>query len=860
MPGLNLTRVEAQERAALLEVGSYEVTLDLSGASETTFRSTTRVIFDAAAGASTFIDAVTDQVHSITLNGADLAPEVVSDGLRIELPDLNEHNELVIDADMRYSITGEGLHRFVDPVDQEVYLYTQFEVPDARRMFPVFEQPDLKASFTFTVTAPAHWTVVSNTPVASCVDAADAASGPAKTWRFDPTQRISSYITAIIAGPYHHEHSSLISSDGRTIPLGVYTRTSLAEHLDADYIFEKTREGFDFFEHLWNVQYPFEKYDQLFVPEFNAGAMENAGAVTFTEAYVFRSNVPDAMRERRVVTIIHELAHMWFGDLVTMRWWNDLWLNESFAEYTSTLAVAEATEWHDAWATFASTEKAWAYRQDQLPSTHPILAAIRDIEDVQVNFDGITYAKGASVLKQLVAYVGRREFFTGIHQYLTKHAHSNTELQDLFVELEATSGRDLHNWSKKWLETAGVNTLRSVVETDATGVITAYRIEQTAPESHPTLRPHRLGIGLYELTGSGLTRVDRIETDIDGASTEVAALVGKRMPDLLLLNDDDLTYAKVRLDDRSQHTALEHLKDLHDPTARAIVWSALWDATRDTEFAAREFAQTVLGNVSAEDQSTTLRTVLGQLVTVTGSYAAPDSRAEAREAAANAVWQLAQNAEAGSDQQFQFVRSFAALAVDAEHFDVLEALRGGNLVLPGLTIDTDLDWELLIALVAAGRAGDPEIDVALEKDHTATGLLSAARARAAIPDADHKLQTAHRIHTDESLTNLTVRNMGYGLQRALDTRLLDGLVDEHFAHLLSVWNERSYHMADQIFEATFPGALADERLRQAAVTWLGDHEDAPQALRRIVIENLDGVERALKVQRRDAEAGAEGAA
>ncbi len=455
MPGENLTRVEAQERAALIRTYNYEVALDLTTGPET-FRSTTTVRFGAADGASTFIDAITRAVHSVTLNGVELDPATVSDGVRIQLDGLQVENELTVVADAIYTNTGEGLHRFVDPVDGEVYLYSQFEVPDSRRMFAVFEQPDLKATFQFTVTAPEHWQVVSNSPTPEPV----AAHAGAKTWTFAPSPVISSYITALIAGPYDAVRSELTSRDGRTIPLGVFARKSLAEFLDADYIFEKTREGFAFYEEKFDYAYPFEKYDQLFVPEFNAGAMENAGAVTFTETYVFRSKVTDAIKERRVVTILHELAHMWFGDLVTMKWWNDLWLNESFAEYASTLATAEATEWNEAWTTFAAMEKSWAYRQDQLPSTHPIVATINDLEDVQVNFDGITYAKGASVLKQLVAWVGQDDFLAGVSAYFKENAHGNTELRDLLVQLEAKSGRDLTDWSKKWLETAGVNTLR----------------------------------------------------------------------------------------------------------------------------------------------------------------------------------------------------------------------------------------------------------------------------------------------------------------------------------------------------------------------------------------------------------------
>ncbi|MEO8528956.1 MAG: aminopeptidase N, partial [Pseudolysinimonas sp.] len=492
MPGENLTRVEAQERKALIAVESYNVHLDLTTGPEV-FRSTTTVIFTSS-GAPTFIDAVTAKVHSVTLNGLELDPADVADGARIRLDELHEHNELVVDADFAYTNTGEGLHRFVDPVDGEVYLYSQFEVPDSRRVYSVFEQPDLKATFTFTVTAPGSWVVVSNSPTPN-----PTAKGDAKTWAFPTTPRISSYITAIVAGPYDSVHSELTSSSGKKIPLGVYARKSLMGFMDADYVFDITKKGFAYYEEKFGYPYPFAKYDQLFVPEFNAGAMENAGAVTFTETYVFRSKVTDAIKERRVVTILHELAHMWFGDLVTMKWWNDLWLNESFAEWASTIATAEATEWTEAWATFQSMEKSWAYKQDQLPSTHPIVATINDLEDVQVNFDGITYAKGGSVLKQLAAWVGIENFFAGVGAYFTKHEWGNTELSDLLHELEITSGRDLSTWSKLWLETAGVNTLKPELSVDEHGVITAFSISQTAIAEQPTIRPHRLAIGFYDV-------------------------------------------------------------------------------------------------------------------------------------------------------------------------------------------------------------------------------------------------------------------------------------------------------------------------------------------------------------------------
>src|SRR3954469_8019520 len=621
MPGENLPRLEAQERAALLTVHDYAVELDLTTGPEV-FRSITTVRFAAREGASTFLDAITRTVHSVTLNGRELDPAQVSDGVRIQLDGLAAENELRIDADAIYTNTGEGLHRFVDPVDDEVYLYTQFEVPDSRRMFAVFEQPDLKATFRFTVTAPARWSVTSNQATPQPTPAGDDNA----TWAFEPTPVISSYITALIAGPYRSVTDELTSADGRTIALGAFARASLFEYLDADYVFEKTKQGFEFYERIFGVPYPFDKYDQLFVPEYNAGAMENAGAVTFTETYVFRSKVTDATRERRVVTILHELAHMWFGDLVTMKWWNDLWLNESFAEYISTLAAAEATEWTESWTTFAALEKGWAYRQDQLPSTHPIVATINDLEDVQVNFDGITYAKGASVLKQLVAWVGRKAFLQGVAAYFKKHQFENTELRDLLVELEEASGRNLSAWSEKWLETAGVNTLRPEFEVDEEGRFTSLAVAQTAPPEWATIRPHRLGIGLYNIRDGRLVRDGRLELDVDGDRTEVSELAREKKPDLLLLNDDDLAYAKIRLDDQSLLVAIDYLSAIESPLARSLVWGSAWDSTRDAETAARDYVQLVLRNIGAETESTTLRTVLGQAQTTATMYVAPERR------------------------------------------------------------------------------------------------------------------------------------------------------------------------------------------------------------------------------------------
>lgn len=844
MPGENLTRIEAQERKATVQSHSYEIALELTRGAEV-FGSRTVVRFSATPGASTFIDAITSTVHSVSLNGRALDPAVVSDGVRIQLDGLEADNVLEVVADAAYTNTGEGLHRFVDPVDGEVYLYSQFEVPDSRRVFAVFEQPDLKATFQFTVTAPVAWQVVSNSPSPEPV-----VSGESATWTFAPTPTLSSYVTAIVAGPYAVVRDELVSSDGRVIPLGIFSRKSLSQYLDADYIFEKTRQGFAFYEAQFKYPYPFEKYDQLFVPEFNAGAMENAGAITFTETYVFRSKVTDAIKERRVVTILHELAHMWFGDLVTMKWWNDLWLNESFAEWASTLATAEATEWHEAWTTFQAMEKSWAYRQDQLPSTHPVVATINDLEDVQVNFDGITYAKGGSVLKQLVAWVGLPAFMAGVANYFAKHAFGNTELSDLLSELEATSGRSLGEWSTLWLETAGVNTLRPEIETAPDGTITSFTVVQSADPDHPTLRPHRLAIGFYGLHDGALTRDHRVEIDVDGARTPVPELVGLARPDLALVNDDDLAYAKIRLDPESLAVAMEHLADIRSPLARSLVWGAAWDATRDAEASASDYVQLVLGNIAGESESTTIRTTLSQVTTAARYYVNPATRAATIERIADELWRLAQDAEAGSDEQFQFVKFFANTASTDAHAATLAGLASGAIVLDGLEIDTDLGWELLEGLVLAGAAGEAEIAAALAKDNTANGAQAAARVRGAIPTAAGKRAAFDSLVDSAELPNAIVRNVTLGYQHVNDPTVLEGIVDAYFAAIGEIWESRSYAIAEYIVLGLYPAPLASQELADVTRAWLNANAPVP-ALRRLVVENLAGVERSLKAQLRD---------
>ncbi|MDP9431737.1 MAG: aminopeptidase N, partial [Actinomycetota bacterium] len=696
----NLHRSQAAERARLLHVDGYLVELDLT-TGDSSFRSRTVVSFGCTEpGASTFVNLTASAVTEITLNGRRLDPGEVFDGNRLTLPALASDNELTVVADCPYMRTGEGLHRFVDPVDGSVYLYTQFETFDAHRMYACFDQPDLKATFTLTVTAPPAWTVVSNMDVPSGPEPADSG---ARVWRFAPSPRMSTYITALVAGPYVSVRDTYEGPNG-VIPLGIYCRASLAEYLKPDELFEVTKQGFDFFHRVFDYPYPFGKYDQLFVPEFNAGAMENAGCVTFLEDYVFRSKVTAAAYERRAETVLHEMAHMWFGDLVTMRWWDDLWLNESFATYMAVLSQAEATKYRNAWTTFANAEKTWAYRQDQLSSTHPIAAEIEDIDAVEVNFDGITYAKGASVLRQLVAWVGQEEFFRGVRAYFRRHEYGNTTLSDLLGALEQTSGRVLGSWAAEWLETTGVNTLRARFDTDDAGRFTSFAVEQTAVPEHPTLRSHRVAIGLYNRTTDGLVRTRRVETDVVGASTDVPELIGVARPDLVLINDDDLTYAKIRLDERSLATLTTSIGEFRESLPRALCWTAVWDMTRDAELAGRDYIRQVLSGIDRETDIGMVQTLLRQAKATADLYVDPAHRLTVVTALRDAARRAMFAAPGASDRQLAWTRAYAWFATDQDDASTLRGILDGSVVVDGLTVDAELRWSLLGRLAALGAA------------------------------------------------------------------------------------------------------------------------------------------------------------
>ncbi|ANW67961.1 aminopeptidase N [Mycobacterium sp. djl-10] len=855
----NLTQDQAAERAALVTVDSYRISLDLTDGSgapgERTFRSVTTIEFDALAGSDTYVDLAADRVRSATLNGHDVDVSAYDESAGIALSGLAEHNVVVIDADCSYSNTGEGLHRFVDPVDGEVYLYSQFETADAKRMFACFDQPDLKAAFDITVTAPAHWQVISNGATTLVED-----SGEAKVHTFATTPRMSTYLVALIAGPYARWDDAY-SDDHGEIPLSIFCRASLAEFMDSERLFTETKQGFAFYHQNFGTPYAFGKYDQLFVPEFNAGAMENAGAVTFLEDYVFRSKVTRASYERRAETVLHEMAHMWFGDLVTMQWWDDLWLNESFATFASVLCQAEATEYTEAWTTFANVEKSWAYRQDQLPSTHPVAADIPDLHAVEVNFDGITYAKGASVLKQLVAYVGLESFLAGLRDYFRDHAFANATFGDLLGALEKSSGRDLSGWGRQWLKTTGLNTLRADFDVDADGAFTRFVITQggAAPGAGET-RVHRLAVGIYDEDASGkLVRVHREELDIESSTTDVPALHGISRGKLILVNDDDLTYCSLRLDAESLQNALSRIADIAEPLPRTLVWSAAWEMTREAELKARDFVTLVMSGLHAETEVGVAQRLVLQAQTALGSYAEPGwAQSTGWPAFADKLLDLARESEPGSDHQLAFVNALCTSVLSRNHVAVLATLLDNEpaaVNLSGLVIDTDLRWRIVTALAASGDldadgTDSPFIDNEAATDPTAAGRRNAAAAKAARPQAAVKDAAWTQVIEDDTLANITGRAIIGGIVRPGQGELLLPFTERYFETISAVWERRSSEVAQTVVVGLYPSWDISQAALDAADRFLGG--DVPPALRRLVLEGRAGVERSLRARAFDA--------
>lgn len=870
MSSTNLTRAEAAARAALISELHYDVTLELHQATEenqTTFESRTRVHFQSEAG-ETFIDARAEQVHSVLLDGHDISAAALSfrnnkydasQGIRLALT--SGAHDLEIVATMRYSRTGQGLHRYQDPADGEVYLYTQFETADAKRVFACFDQPDLKATYNFHITAPCAWKVVTNAENHTTNHDGFVLHDSTITYPLSP------YLIAVCAGPYfeatdtwrgsltHHPETPEGEPTDLEIPLAIYCRQSLAKYLDTETLFAQTKQGFDFYHANFGIAYPFGKYDQLFVPEFNMGAMENPGAVTFRDEYVFNSKVTRYFYERRCDTILHEMAHMWFGDLVTMRWWDDLWLNESFATWASALAQAEATEFTTAWVTFANVEKSWAYRQDQLPSTHPISTDASDIETVEQNFDGITYAKGASVLKQLQAYVGLEPFLAGVRQYFADHRFGNATFDDLLAALTASSGRDLSGWANQWLKSTGVNTVG--VDFDvADGQYRSFTITQKGAQPGASeLRTHRIQVGLYNLKNGKVERTHSQRLDISSAATEVPEFAGLPAADLVLLNDEDLAYTLVELDDASAQFLIEHIADITDPMARTLCWSTAWQMTRDGRMRARDFIALVAKGLPTETEIAVVQLVLRQAATALRSYADPTWAKETGNVQfATALREALDTTPAGSDRQLAFYQALTSAQLPTEIRTELAAIAAGEEVFEGLTIDTDARWRALTARIAHGDVADAPLAIAelLRADGSSTAQNHSWAAYAAQHDAGVKQEIFAELTTiPNTLSNLEIRHKLLGWHAPAAAELLRDFDSEIFEIAPKLWEKLEPEMAQVVIEGIMPTWAISEDTLTRMDAFLA-REDLSTGLQRKFAEARADVARSLKNQQIDA--------
>ncbi len=805
--------------------------LDLTG-DDQTFTSDTTVAFRCLTpGAGTFIEFIGPAVERIELNGKTL-PADAFDGGRIELTGLEEQNVLEVSAIAKYMHDGTGMSLFQDPIDGRAYVHTSFESNDAHRMFACFDQPDIKGNFTFQVTAPADWTVVSNM---------QGAKNHGGIWNFPTTKVISTYLAAVVAGHYHSVHTQ-----HRTIPLGIYCRQSLAPYLDPDEINELTGQGLDYFESRYGIPYMFGKYDQLFVPEFSAGAMENPGCVTFNERYIFRSRVTQAARQRRAETILHEMAHMWFGDLVTMKWFDDLWLNESFATYMGSLASAEATRFKNAWTWFAAETKVAARIQDEMPTTHPIVSDIPDVESVHLNFDKITYNKGGAVLKQLAAWLGEETFFDGVHTYLDRHSYGNATLADFLAALEDASGRNLKDWARVWLEEAGLNKLALDLEV-ADRRITSAAVVQTAPESHPVLRLHHLRIGLFHVAGDhdwAFERRRTVELEVDGARTPVPQLAGE-IVDFALLNDGDLAYARVALDAGSLDVLLKGRLQLDDDLARAVVWGALWDMVRNAELRAGDYVDISIRCIDVETDPAVFQSLVFRTFAAFEEYASLARRDELREAVARTAFDRLQQTPPGTDLQLHWTLSFIDAARLPADLDWVAGLLDGRTRLEGLAVDFAVRWAAVTALATAGAAGPEVIADELERDPTDMGRRAAAAARAARPVPEAKAEAWEAV-TNGRASLATKRAIADGFHRSDQESLLAEYVQPYFDTLLPFWESHDIDEALMFVKWMYPMTIITPDVVTLTDQWLA--RDLPGPARRSLLESQDETERALRTR------------
>ncbi|WP_121830271.1 aminopeptidase N [Streptomyces sp. S1] len=823
-----LTRDEAQTRAQLLDVHRYLVDLDLTTGAET-FESTSTVRFAARAAGDTFVELKPVTLHSATLDGEPLDPAAL-DGNRLPLSLTEGEHELRVTTTMRYSRTGEGMHRFTDPSDGESYVYTQLFMEDVQRVFAAFDQPDLKAVFEVTVTAPDGWTVLAN---------GITERRPDGTWKAAPTPLLSTYFVCVAAGPWHS-----VRTEHAGLPFGIHCRRSLAAHLDADAdeILAVTRACYDRYHEKFDEPYPFDSYDQAFVPEFNAGAMENPGLVTFRDEFVFRSAVTVTERQTRAMVIAHEMAHMWFGDLVTLRWWDDIWLNESFAEYMGYQTVNEACSdlFPDTWVDFGVTRKAWGYEADQRPSTHPVAPdpeAVPDTASALLNFDGISYAKGASALRQLVAWLGEKDFLAGINIHFKRHKFGNATLADFIDNLAAATDRDVHGWAEQWLRTTGVDTLTPRL--DGEGLHWNLTVDRDGA------RPHRLSAGLYDRDPSG-DLVLRERHALDVPQDAPAELTGPR-PALVVLNDGDLTYTKLRFDETSAESALNGISRIPDPLTRAVVWNALRDMVRDGDLAPVEYLAVAGAHLTEETELALVQGVLAfARHQIADHYVTADERPAALATISGIARALLRRTEDGEAPGLRLtaVRAFVDSATTP---DKIASWLDEGTVHGGPELDPELRWRILARLAVLGAVDEPAIAAELERDPSATGREGAARCRAALPTPEAKAAAWSALFDSDDLSNYLFTATAQGFWQPEQADLVSAYVPRFYEAAVALGDRRGPAMAEAAGRHAFPAHAVDADSLALGERHLADTPMIP-ALHRKLVDQLDDLRRALRIR------------
>jgi len=835
-----LTQVDAEARAGAISDVSYDIALELTkGAAQ--YRGDVTIRFARSNDGPTFIDHTGAQIVSLEVNGAAVAnPDWDGHRLALAADLLAAENTVRIVYDNDYDHTGDGFHQFMDPEDGEEYLYSNFEPYSSHKLFPGFDQPDIKATYAVAVTAPAEWEVIANYPEASRETLADGRI----RHDFEQTASFSTYLFALICGPYH-----AFRDQHGDIALGFFARKSLVPHVDEEELFEVTKQGLDFFADFFNYPYPFGKYDQIFVPEFNAGAMENVGAVTFAEVFVFRDPPTDNQRLNRAEVILHEMAHMWFGDLVTMRWWNDLWLNESFATYMSYLALTSATRFDSAWQTFNAGMKNWAYRQDQLITTHPIAGEVADTDQTFLNFDGITYGKGAAVIKQLVATIGLEGFRNGMRTYFERHAFDNTTLAQFLDALEAGArsvgdDRDLHAWAELWLETASLNTLAASWEADGER-ISALSLGQTAPDDYPTLRPHTVEIALANAGDGGTIAIEAVPAVVEAATAAVDEAIGKPTPDFVFPNYNDHGFAKISLDDASLDFVRANLEDIDDPLLRQLIWQSLWNMVRDQQLRSTDYLTLAGAKIVNETDQELVDSTIATMNATIGRYVPEDQKAAAAHSGFELAWH-ALNTATDPDLQIIWARALFGLALSPADIEQCTRLADGTISVPGLTVDQDMRWSVAERCVAYGLPGaQTRIEAERERDPSDRGQRQVLLAEVAVPDAAVKAEAWTKFLGDGyGSLHLTGAAMG-GFNWWVQQDLLAPYTDKFFEVITDVFETSENEPAAQFFGRLFPTRV-DPAILERSQALLAELGDRLPMLQRKLRETNDDLERALK--------------